>query len=70
MKITFLLPGYPAPIGGYRVVYEYANYLATKGNKISIVHTRTLKQNPAPKNLYKLLRRKTALFLMKIKKES
>lgn len=39
MKITFVLPGLSRfPIGGYRVVYEYANYLAEKGNTVALVH--------------------------------
>jgi glycosyltransferase involved in cell wall biosynthesis len=38
LKITFLLPGYaPNPIGGYKVAYEYANYLATQGHVVRLV---------------------------------
>lgn len=39
MKITFCLPQ-PGnnPIGGYKVVYEYANRMAALGNKITIVY--------------------------------
>lgn len=38
MKITFLLPGYaPNPIGGYKVVYEYANYLAAQGHAVKLI---------------------------------
>lgn len=43
MRITFVLPGYPwNPIGGFRVVYEYANHLAIRGHKVLIVHPRKL----------------------------
>lgn len=40
MKITFLLP-VPAhnPLGGAKVVYEYANGLAAKGHNVTVVHT-------------------------------
>jgi glycosyltransferase involved in cell wall biosynthesis len=41
LKICFLLPAYlPAPIGGYRVVYEYADYLAGKGHEVTLVYPR------------------------------
>jgi glycosyltransferase involved in cell wall biosynthesis len=42
LKITFLLPG-PAfnPIGGYKVVYEYANYLCAKGHQVAVLHPAT-----------------------------
>lgn len=43
MRVTFVLPGYPwKPVGGYRVVYEYANRLAARGHEISVVHAREL----------------------------
>ena len=43
MKITFVLPGYPwRPVGGFRVVYEYANGLAQRGHEVSVVHPRRL----------------------------
>jgi glycosyltransferase involved in cell wall biosynthesis len=38
MRVSFVLPGYfPMPIGGYRVVYEYADYLAARGHAVTIV---------------------------------
>ena len=39
MRVTFLLP-LPGthPIGGFKVVYEYANYLAGRGHTVSVVH--------------------------------
>jgi len=39
MKITFVLPGYiEYPVGGVKIVYEYANRLAARGHKVHIVH--------------------------------
>lgn len=54
MRITFLLPAYPKrPIGGFRVVYEYANHLVRRGHAVTVVHTsqrrrpgRRLSRNP------------------------
>jgi glycosyltransferase involved in cell wall biosynthesis len=37
--ITFLLPlAGTHPIGGFKVVYEYANFLASRGHRVSVVH--------------------------------
>jgi glycosyltransferase involved in cell wall biosynthesis len=39
LKITFLLPlAGNHPIGGFKVVYEYANFLAGRGHHVSVVH--------------------------------
>lgn len=49
MRITFLLPGYPwKPIGGFRVVYEYANHLVRRRHQVTIVHTRQRVRPGAP----------------------
>ena len=39
MNITFILPG-PGkhPVGGFKVVYEYANHLTDRGHIVTIVH--------------------------------
>ncbi len=38
MKITFCLPSLPhVPVGGFKVVFEYANKLVDKGHDVSIV---------------------------------
>src|SRR4051794_14610558 len=47
MKITFLMPAYMwGPSGGYRVVYEYANQLVSRGHEVAVVHPRRLKFRP------------------------
>lgn len=39
MKVNFLLPHFGIrPTGGFKIVYEYANYLAEQGYEINIVH--------------------------------
>ena len=44
MKITFVMPGYPwAPMGGFKVVYEYANQLVERGHEVTVVHPREVK---------------------------
>ncbi|MFA5880332.1 MAG: glycosyltransferase family 4 protein [Candidatus Margulisiibacteriota bacterium] len=41
MKITFILPGYCLrPVGGAKVVYQYANQLVKRGHEVNIVHPR------------------------------
>lgn len=41
MKITFILPMYlDSPSGGFKVVYEYANRLQTRGHQVTVVHPR------------------------------
>ncbi len=63
MKVSFVLPGYPwKPVGGYRVVYEYANHLAARGYEIAVVHASELTNwKPAGSSrLYGWLRGKAA----------
>jgi glycosyltransferase involved in cell wall biosynthesis len=40
MVITFILPGWTInkPVGGFKVVYEYANGLSERGHKVNIIH--------------------------------
>jgi glycosyltransferase involved in cell wall biosynthesis len=41
------MPGYNwFPSGGYRVVYEYANRLTSRGHSVSVVHPRRLRFQP------------------------
>jgi glycosyltransferase involved in cell wall biosynthesis len=43
LRITILLPlAGTHPIGGFKVAYEYANYLAGKGHIVSVVHAARL----------------------------
>lgn len=43
MKITFILPRYdPMPVGGFKLVYEYANQLVARGHEVTVVHPRQL----------------------------
>jgi glycosyltransferase involved in cell wall biosynthesis len=38
-KITIVLPGFSKyPIGGYKVVYSYANFLADQGHDVTLLH--------------------------------
>jgi glycosyltransferase involved in cell wall biosynthesis len=42
LNITFVLPGAAkVPTGGFKVVFEYANYLVRKGHRVTIVHPAT-----------------------------
>jgi glycosyltransferase involved in cell wall biosynthesis len=60
MRITFVLSSFPRqPVGGFRVVYEYANRLAARGHHVSVIHPRLLLASPQ-RNLYRWLRRGTA----------
>lgn len=39
MRIGFILPYFSEkPIGGYKVVYEYASRLAASGHKVTVIH--------------------------------
>ena len=40
VRITFLLPGAGRePIGGFKIVYEYANGLTRRGHHVTLIHT-------------------------------
>src|SRR5699024_275093 len=52
-KIFFVLPGYSRrPIGGYKIIYQYANKLAEDGYNVNIVY---LEYNRFPKGSLKWL---------------
>lgn len=39
MRVTFVLPlEVGSPVGGFKVVYEYANHLAKRGHTVTVVH--------------------------------
>lgn len=51
MEICFLLPGYShIPIGGYKLVYQYATALKKRGFNVVVVHIEHSKQFPGGKN--------------------
>jgi glycosyltransferase involved in cell wall biosynthesis len=54
VRLTFLLPGYPwHPVGGFRVVYEYASGLAARGHQVTVLHPRRIEgvERPPPEGL-------------------
>lgn len=62
MKITFLLPGYPwVPIGGYSVVYIYANQLVNREHKVTVVHPRFMCNIPILPGFYRWVRRRLGI---------
>ena len=43
MRITFVLPMFlTAPAGGFKVIYEYANRLQTRGHAVTVIHPRNV----------------------------
>ena len=67
MRITFLLPGYAwFPSGGFRVVYEYANRLVSRGHHVTVVHPRHLKFLPPAKRVFRERLRGMKLGLMEL----
>ncbi len=39
MRISFILPGWSSlPVGGFKIVYEYANRLVERGHAVNLVH--------------------------------
>jgi glycosyltransferase involved in cell wall biosynthesis len=58
LKITFILPGAGySPVGGYKVVYEYANRLSRKGHDITVVHPAYLQKRSGPKDFARSMAR-------------
>jgi len=48
MKINVVLPFFPKkPVGGIKIMYQYADLLSGKGHEVIIYHTRTLKYSPS-----------------------
>jgi glycosyltransferase involved in cell wall biosynthesis len=45
VRVTFVLPGFrPRPIGGFLVVYRYANELVERGHEVNVVHPRRIER--------------------------
>ncbi len=58
MKITFILPSFPRkPVGGCRIVYEYANRLVERGHQINIIYPKKIRNSPPLPNLYRKIRK-------------
>jgi L-malate glycosyltransferase len=67
MRISFLTPAYMwSPSGGYRIIYEYANRLVSRGHDVTVVHPRRLnfRHRPKPTLRERLRSVKFALFEM------
>jgi L-malate glycosyltransferase len=57
MQVTFVMPCYPwGPMGGFRVVYEYANQLVARGHAVTVVHPTQVKGPRKDLSLYTKLR--------------
>jgi len=57
MSITLVLPGSGSkPVGGYKVVYEYANHLSRRGYQVTVIHPATLYTDRPLKDWLKTLR--------------
>jgi glycosyltransferase involved in cell wall biosynthesis len=55
LQITFVLPQLRSrPIGGFRVIYEYASHLSSRGHRVSLVHPTRL---PHASRVRQLVRR-------------
>ena len=64
MRIAFVLPGSARkPIGGFKVVYEYANHLVRNGHEVYVVQPRSI-ETPATASLR--LRHKAGYWVRRI----
>ena len=64
MKITFLVPrDGRQPIGGFRIVYQYANSLAAKGHRVRVVHAAFVSSGPV--GPLRFMRRHVAEYLFR-----
>lgn len=66
MKITFILPKYSNKIiGGYKVVYQYADYLSGKGHTVNIVHIMNYKEHKIKKSIRYYIKYIQTIYLAK-----
>lgn len=57
LRVNFVFPAYyPEPIGGYRVVYEYANFLAERGHRIAIIYPQRHHESDPPRSFLQPLK--------------
>ena len=63
MQITFILPGFISiPMGGVKVVHEYANRLSRKGHEVTLVYPVQIQTNPLYRLKKQVIKRYDALF--------
>ncbi|MCK4640553.1 MAG: glycosyltransferase family 4 protein [Candidatus Marinimicrobia bacterium] len=63
MRITFILPGFISiPMGGVKVVHEYANRLSRKGHEVTLVYPEQLQINLLYRFKKQVIKRYDALF--------
>lgn len=57
MKVAFVLPG-PGwrPVGGFKVIYEYANYLSNCSDQVEIFHATCVRDSSLPNVFRKLFK--------------
>ncbi|NQT23172.1 MAG: glycosyltransferase family 4 protein [Candidatus Omnitrophica bacterium] len=74
MRITFVLPKYfSKPIGGYKVVYEYANHLSRRGHDLTVIYSECLPNWNPRETFYDKLRQRASYlkdFIVNSKKMS
>ena len=57
MRVNFILPSYiSTPVGGFRVVYEYADFLASRGHKVTVVFPRRQRKAEEPASWLELMK--------------
>jgi glycosyltransferase involved in cell wall biosynthesis len=67
MKIVFLLPGSgESPIGGFKIVYQYADVLAGLGHQVSVAHASFLSSDE-PSRLTRIRRNIAAFALSRLR---
>ena len=67
MRITFLMPGYIwGPSGGFKVIYEHANRLVSRGHQVTVVHPRRLHFRPPIESTFRQRVRRTYADFMEL----
>ncbi|MCD6379849.1 glycosyltransferase family 4 protein [bacterium] len=69
MIINFILPGFPQrPVGGFRVVYEYASRFVKKGHTVYVTHPSIMKNIHTNLSLIKKIRKRVVHLYLKLVK--